>query len=145
MTLSDAPLPAAAPDALQAPDRSLLAIIPARGGSKGVPFKNMRSLGDRPMLAWTVEAVAQAGVADRLLISSDSQEVLRWAELHGYDIHERAPELATDEATISDLAVGLVQELGWTGDVGVFQPTSPLRSAASIRRAVEAFHASSVD
>ena len=50
-------------------DRSLLAIIPARGGSKGVPQKNLRILGRRPLLAYSVEAVERSGIADRLLVS----------------------------------------------------------------------------
>ena len=125
--------------------RPLLAIVPARGGSKGVPFKNMRRLADRPLIAYTVEAVAAAGVADRLVISSDFDQVLRWAELHGHETHERPRDLAGDEATISDTAAHLAAELGWTGDVGVFQPTSPLRSSHSIERAVEAFRASDSD
>jgi CMP-N-acetylneuraminic acid synthetase/spore coat polysaccharide biosynthesis predicted glycosyltransferase SpsG len=138
-------LPASARAPTTPASHALLAIVPARGGSKGVPFKNMRRLGDRPLLAYTVEAVAASGVADRLVISSDSEQVLRWAALHGYEAHERPAALATDEATISDAAAALVAELGWTGEVGVFQPTSPLRSAASIARAVEAFRASDAD
>ena len=133
------------PHGVSTPDRSLLAIVPARGGSKGVPFKNIRRLGDRPMIAYTVEAVAASGVADKLVVSSDFDHVLRWAEVHGHEVHERPAALADDEATISDVACHLAAELGWTGDVGVFQPTSPLRTADSIRRAVEAFRANDVD
>src|SRR5205809_957771 len=101
---------------------SLLAIVPARGGSKGVPHKNMRFLGDRPLLAHTMEAIAEAEVASRLIVSSDSDQVLTWADMHGFDCHEREPELANDEATISDVAAHLADELEWGGDVGVFQP-----------------------
>ena len=137
--------PTAAPAGVTAPDRALLAIVPARGGSKGVPFKNMRRLGDRPLIAYTVEAVVAAGVADRVVISSDFDQALRWAELNGHEIHERPEALAGDEATISDMAADLATSLGWTGDVGVFQPTSPLRSSDSIARAVEAFRASDAD
>ena len=126
-------------------DRSLLALVPARGGSKGVPHKNMRFLGDRPLLAHTVEAVAEAGVASRLIVSSDSEEALTWAHLHGFEGRARPPELATDEATISDVAASLADELDWQGDVGVFQPTSPFRSVDSIRTAVEEFRASDLD
>jgi CMP-N-acetylneuraminic acid synthetase/spore coat polysaccharide biosynthesis predicted glycosyltransferase SpsG len=127
------------------PDRALLGVVPARGGSRGVRFKNLRRVGDRPLLAHTVEAVAAAGVVDRLVISSDSEQILRWAELHGHETHRRPADLASDAATISDLAGALVAELGWTGDVGIFQPTSPLRSAGSIERAVAAFRAGEMD
>jgi len=127
------------------PARPLLAIVPARGGSKGVPNKNLRSLGDRPLIAHTLETITAADVADRLIVSSDHEPVLRWAELHGYEARERPAELATDEATISSVAAHLADELDWAGDVGVFQPTSPFRSVDSVRRAIEVFAAADVD
>jgi CMP-N-acetylneuraminic acid synthetase/spore coat polysaccharide biosynthesis predicted glycosyltransferase SpsG len=139
------PLTESRPARIAAPERSLLAVVPARGGSKGVRHKNLRRVGDRPLLAHTVEAVAAAGVAERLVVSSDSEQVIHWADLHGHETHRRAADLASDEATISQLAAALVAELGWTGDVGVFQPTSPLRSAASIARAVAVFRGGDAD
>ena len=126
-------------------ERPLLAVVPARGGSKGVPHKNLRLLGDRPLLAYTAEIVAESGIAERLLISSDSEEVLRWAELHGFEGRRRPESLAQDASTISDVAVHLAEELDWHGDVGVFQPTSPFRSVESLRRAVEEFRAHPLD
>jgi CMP-N-acetylneuraminic acid synthetase/spore coat polysaccharide biosynthesis predicted glycosyltransferase SpsG len=105
----------------------------------------MRLLGERPLVAHTVETVAEAGVSDRLLVSSDQDQVLHWAELHGFETHLRPPDLATDEATISDVAAHIADELDWKGDVGVFQPTSPFRSVDSVRRAVETFRSSDVD
>jgi len=138
-------LPEVQPRSSAPPSRALLAIVPARGGSKGVPFKNVRRLANRPLIAYTVEAVAASEAAVRIVISSDDHQVLRWAELHGYETHERPAELAGDEATISEVAAHLVAELGWSGDVGVFQPTSPLRSAVSISLAVEAFRSREVD
>jgi len=123
----------------------LLAIVPARGGSKGVPHKNMRLLGDRPLLAYSIDVLREAGVADRLVVSSDSDEVMRWAELHDVEVHRRPESLADDASTISEVAAHIARELDWKGDVGVFQPTSPFRSADSVVRAVEAFRASDVD
>ncbi len=110
-----------------------------------MPHKNMRFLGDRPLFAHTTEAIAQSGVATRLLVSSDSEEILIWADLHGMEGHARPPELATDEATISDVAAHLADELDWGGDVGVFQPTSPFRSPESIREAAREFRESGAD
>jgi CMP-N-acetylneuraminic acid synthetase/spore coat polysaccharide biosynthesis predicted glycosyltransferase SpsG len=126
-------------------DRPLLAIIPARGGSKGVPQKNLRILGRRPLVAYSVEAVERAGIAERLLVSSESEEILRWAELHDYETHVRPPDLAQDDSTISEVAVHLTKELDWKGDVGIFQPTSPFRSDDSLVRALESFRASDAD
>jgi CMP-N-acetylneuraminic acid synthetase/spore coat polysaccharide biosynthesis predicted glycosyltransferase SpsG len=123
----------------------LLAIVPARGGSKGVPRKNMRLIARRPLIAYTLDAVAEAGVADRLVVSSDDRQILDWAARLGYEALPRDAALAGDEATISQVAAAVAGELGWDGIVGVFQPTSPLRSSASIRAAVERFAASDAD
>jgi CMP-N-acetylneuraminic acid synthetase/spore coat polysaccharide biosynthesis predicted glycosyltransferase SpsG len=117
----------------------LLAIVPARGGSRGVPRKNMRSLAGRPLIAHTLGTVAEAAVAERLVLSSDDTEILRWAALHGYQAQPRPAELAGPESTISDLAAHIADELEWEGIVGVFQPTSPLLRADTIHRAVEHF------
>ena len=125
--------------------RPLLAIVPARGGSKGVPHKNLRLLGDKPLLAYTAEALAVSGIADRLVISSDSDEVLHWAEVHGFEGRQRPAELAEDSSTISDVAAHLADDLEWRGDIGVFQPTSPFRSVVSLRKAVQDFYEHDVD
>jgi CMP-N-acetylneuraminic acid synthetase/spore coat polysaccharide biosynthesis predicted glycosyltransferase SpsG len=126
-------------------ERRMLAIVPARGGSKGVPYKNLRSLGGRPLIAHTVAAVQASGVADRVVVSSDSDEVLRWAELQGIDARLRPDDLADDEATISQVAAHVADELDWWDDVGVFQPTSPFRSPGSIARALAQFREADVD
>ena len=120
----------------------LLAIVPARGESRGVPNKNLRSLGDRPLVAHTLEAVVASGVADRMIVSSEHEPVLRWAVLHGYEVHERPAELAEDGVSLSAVAAQLADELDWTGDVALCPPSSPFRSADTIRRAVQAFRAS---
>lgn len=125
--------------------RQLLAIVPARAGSKGIHGKNMRMVGGRPLIAHTVSALELACVADRLLVSSDDDRALHWAAAHGYETHRRSEALAGDEATISEVAAHIADELDWQGDVGVFQPTSPLRSPDSIIQAVRRFHESPVD
>jgi len=118
---------------------SLLAIVPARGESRNVPNKNLRSLGGRPLVAHTLEAVTAAAVADRLIVSSEHEPVLRWAQLHGYEIHQRPAELSGDGVALSAVAAQLADELDWTGDVAVFPPSAPFRSTETIQRAVEAF------
>jgi CMP-N-acetylneuraminic acid synthetase/spore coat polysaccharide biosynthesis predicted glycosyltransferase SpsG len=117
----------------------LLAIVPARGDSRGVPNKNLRSLGGRPLVAHTLEAVAASGVADRMIVSSEHEPVLRWALLHGYEIHERPAELAGEGVSLSAVAAHLADELDWTGDVAVFPPSAPFRSVQAIRDTVRAF------
>jgi CMP-N-acetylneuraminic acid synthetase/spore coat polysaccharide biosynthesis predicted glycosyltransferase SpsG len=125
--------------------RQLLAIVPARGGSRGVPHKNVRNLAGRPMIAFTLDAISEAGVATRIVVSSDDRDILRWAEIHGYESHLRPEWLASDEATVSDVAAVVAKDLSWEQAVGIFQPTSPLRTAQSIVQAVEAFWQSGAD
>jgi CMP-N-acetylneuraminic acid synthetase/spore coat polysaccharide biosynthesis predicted glycosyltransferase SpsG len=125
--------------------RSLLAIVPARGESRGVPRKNMRTLAGKPLIAHTLDTLREADMADRLVLSSDAPEILRWAELHGYETHRRPAELAAPESTVSEVAAALADEFEWAGDVGAFQPTCPFQSAPTVRGAVERFRASSAD
>src|SRR5690242_2340813 len=78
---------------------SVLALIPARGGSKGVARKNVRDLAGRPMIAWTIEAAHGSRYVDRVVLSSDDEEIIKTARQHGCDVpFVRPPELATDEA-----------------------------------------------
>lgn len=123
----------------------ILAVVPARGGSRGVIRKNLRVVAGRPLLQHTLDAVAASEVAARLVVSSDDPEILEWSRLQGFEALPRPKELAGPESTIADVAVHLVEELAWTGVVAVFQPTSPLRSAETIRRAVADFEAAGAD
>lgn len=123
----------------------VLGIVPARGGSKGVPGKNMRLLAGRPMLGYTLEAAQQSGVVDRLIVSSDDPRIRRWAALHGHETMDRGGALAGDEATIAAVAADVADRLDWSGTVAVFQPTSPLRSAESIASAYKTFVESGCD
>jgi CMP-N-acetylneuraminic acid synthetase/spore coat polysaccharide biosynthesis predicted glycosyltransferase SpsG len=113
-----------------------IAIIPARGGSKGVVGKNMRRLAGLPLIAHTVRAADESGVFTRIVISTDDEAVAGWAEINGFETLRRPAELAGDDATIAQVAAHVADQLDWSGWVCVLQPTSPLRSANSI---VEAF------
>lgn len=123
----------------------VLGIVPARGGSRGVPRKNIRRLAGRPLIAYTLAAVVESGVVDRVILSSEDEEILTWASLHGYEVAARPHDLAHDHATIAEVALQVADELGWQDIVAVFQPTSPMRSARSIRDALEAFRNSGAD
>lgn len=105
----------------------------------------MRLIRGRPLLDFTLSALVESGTTDRLLVSSDDPAIMTWAELHGYETHVRSSELANDHATISDVAAAIADELDWQGEVGVFQPTAPLRSAQSIVDALAVFRASDCD
>jgi len=117
----------------------LLAVIPARSGSKGVPGKTLRLLAGRPMIAYTVAAIRAAGITQRLVVSSDSPEVLAWAERESIEALDRPAELALDDVPVAAVAHHAAQALDWNSDVGLFQPTSPFCSGASIAAAYAAF------
>lgn len=116
-----------------------VAVITARGGSKRVPGKNVKPLGGRPLLAWTIARARAAACFDRVTVSTDSEAIASVAVEHGAEVpFLRAPELATDDATSADVLVDHVQRLRLGGDVvlTLLQPTSPFRTVETIRRAV---------
>ena len=125
--------------------RPLLAIVPARSGSKGIPGKNFRRLGNRPLIAYTIQSLSTLPIPNRLIVSTDDENIARWAQVHGLEVLARPDHLASDNTTISEVAVHVVVETGWDGDVGIFQPTSPLRSTETIERAVKLLRESGCD
>lgn len=116
----------------------VLGVIPARAGSKGLPGKNLRPLGGKPLLAWTVEAAAASQALTCAWVSTDDEATASAARAHGGQVpFLRPPELATDTASIFDVlkhAVGEYQgREGRPVDIVVLlQPTSPLRGPGPI-------------
>jgi N-acylneuraminate cytidylyltransferase/CMP-N,N'-diacetyllegionaminic acid synthase len=124
--------------------RRILALIPARGGSKGLPGKNIRELAGRPLLAWSIEAARQSRYVDFVALSTDSRDIADVAEAEGVPVPFLRPaHLATDSASSFD---ALVHALDWYAGNGErfdlvvwLQPTSPLRTAADIDQAIELY------
>ena len=84
--------------------KSVLAVIPARGGSKGLPRKNIREFAGKPLIAWTIEAAQASRLIDRLILSSDDGEIIRVAQDWGCEVpFVRADDLSADEATMHGL------------------------------------------
>lgn len=123
----------------------LLAVIPARGGSKGVPYKNIRLLNGRPLIAYTIDAAFASGVVDRVLVSTDDPKIADVARQLKAEVLIRPATLAEDGTpTLPVLlhAVDTMAESGYSPDaVMTLQPTSPLRTARHIREAAAAFAA----
>jgi N-acylneuraminate cytidylyltransferase len=124
--------------------KRVLAVIAARGGSKGLPRKNVLDLGGRPMVAWSVVAAHGAATVDRTVLSTDDDEIIAAARAAGCEVpFKRPPELATDTAGIQDAMIHALDSLGEDPDYLVLlQATSPLRHAADIDAAVELCHRS---
>jgi CMP-N,N'-diacetyllegionaminic acid synthase len=118
--------------------RSVLALIPARGGSKGLPGKNVMSVDGRPLLAWTVDAARRSTLVDRIVLSTDDEAIAEAGRACGCDVPFRRPdELASDTASSVDVALHALQQLPGHGWLVLLQPTSPLRTAADIDTALE--------
>jgi CMP-N,N'-diacetyllegionaminic acid synthase len=116
----------------------VLAVIPARGGSKGLPGKNILPLGGQPLLAWTVKAAKASRCVDRVVLSSDDESIMAAAEAAGCDVpFRRDAALATDTASSIDVVLDALARLPDYDAVVLLQPTSPLRSAQDIDGALE--------
>ncbi len=124
-----------------------LALILARGGSKGLPRKNVLDLCGKPLIAWTIQAALESQQTSACVVSSDDQEIIDTAKAWGASVpFVRPPELATDTASSMDC---VLHALDWFAAQGthydtimLLQPTSPLRNAADIDAALGSFHAS---
>jgi N-acylneuraminate cytidylyltransferase len=123
-----------------------LGIIPARGGSKGIPRKNVKPLAGHPLLAWTIKAAAEAALLDRFVVSTEDAEIAEVARLYGAEVTERPVELAKDDTTTRDVLAHTVRALGCPQTVVVLlQCTSPVRSEGLIDRTISAFLAGDYD
>ena len=128
----------------------VLAIVPARGGSKGVPGKNVRLLGGRTLLEYTAAAARDAAVIDRIVVSTDSEEVAAAGRAAGLEVPFLRPAaLAQDDTPMLPVirhAIDEVTRAGWTPELVVLlQPTSPLRRPDHVARAVELLRSSGAD
>jgi CMP-N-acetylneuraminic acid synthetase len=123
------------------PVNRVLAIVPARGGSKGVPGKNVRKLAGRTLLDYTALAARDSGVIDRLVLSTDSAEIADAGRRAGMEVPFMRPSaLAQDDTPMVPVVQHAIDALaagGWTTEVIVLlQPTSPLRRPSHVRDAV---------
>lgn len=121
----------------------LIAIIPARGGSKGVKDKNIRPLAGKPLLHHTLEAAIDADVFDQIILTSDSENILSSAKKFPAVLHKRPLELAQDDTPTDPVIYDLIKTYDFTNKdlLVLLQPTSPLRSAKHIRDAIQKYTA----
>jgi CMP-N-acetylneuraminic acid synthetase len=119
-----------------------LCIIPARGGSKRIPGKNLLPLGGKPLIAHSIDAALASGVFTQVLVSTDSKELLEIAEAHGASVDVRPENLSGDKTR----AVEVVEEYLLRDDVAgryeyvaMLLPTCPFRSSSDVKSAVESF------
>jgi len=128
----------------------VLGLVPARGGSKGVPGKNVRPLAGRTLLEYTARAARESGVIDRIVLSTDSAEIADAGRRAGLEVpFIRPASLAADDTPMVPVimhALSEIERYGWSPDIIVLlQPTSPLRRPQHVRDAVNALRESTAD
>ena len=124
-------------------DKKVLAIIPARGGSKGLPGKNIKELCWKPLIAWSIGVAKACRNIDRIVVSTDDDQIAEVAKKYGIEVPFMRPaELATDTTSTVDV---LFNMLDWYKKhenfrpeyILLLQPTSPLRTVADIKGAIQ--------
>ena len=130
---------------------SVLAIIPARGGSKGIPRKNLISLNGKPLLAYTIEAAIKSKMINQIRLSSEDKEIIKFGESMGLcSNYIRPSELATDESETIESVIHILNWLELHENyipeiIVLLQPTSPLRTADDIDQAINFYLSNSLE
>lgn len=120
--------------------RNVLAIIPARGGSKGLPRKNIIELAGKPLIAWTIEACLNSKYITKTIVSSDDDEILTISSKYGAEVIKRPAALASDISPSEPVIEHVLSVLEEAFEYIIFlQPTSPLRSKEDIDIAMDFF------
>lgn len=115
----------------------MLAVIPARGGSKTIPRKSLRVISGRPLIGHKIASLREVPEIERIVVTTDDPEIRGYCQAHGVEVIERPSALATDESPLGPAIQHAVASLKWDGEVGVFQPTSPTLKAETISRAIK--------
>lgn len=118
-------------------NKTFLAIIPARGGSKRLPRKNILDLCGKPLIAYTIEAGLQSKYIDKVIVTSDDDEVLSVSKQFGAETLKRPDELASDTATTFDTIKHTIDNIEEYDYVVLLQPTSPLRNEQYVDGAIK--------
>lgn len=125
-------------------EKKVVALIPARGGSKGVKKKNIRNLAGKPLIAYTIEAALKSKYIDKVIVSTDSTEIAEIAKRCGADIpYIRPKELAEDTTTTLEVvlhAINKLEEVNTCDSLILLQPTQPLRTEEDIDFAIEYYY-----
>ena len=122
----------------------ILYVIPARGGSKGVPHKNIKLLNGKPLIYYSIDVARQLTTDDHICVSTDDEEIIKVVENYGLKVpFIRPSHLATDTATTNDVLIHAINFYEAKGDfydvVVLLQPTSPLRNSRHVKDAINLY------
>lgn len=116
---------------------SLIGIIPARGGSKGIKRKNLKNFNGKPLIAWTIEVARRVSLIDRLVVSTDDKEIADVAQNYGAEIPFMRPDEISQDKTPGIVPVlDVLKKVPGYDEVLILQPTSPLRTAGDIKNII---------
>jgi len=116
----------------------ILAVTPARGGSKGIPKKNIKMVAGKPLLVWTIEAAKSSKLIDKYIVSTEDKEIAEVANKFGAEVLNRPAELATDEASTESVLEHAV-DYSKCDILVLLQATSPIRKPGLIDECVKEF------
>ena len=126
-------------------NKSFLAIIPARGGSKRLPKKNILDLNGKPLITYSIEAGLKSKYIDKVVVTSDNDNILNISQKYGADIIKRPLFLASDTSTTFDAIYHTIDNVDKYDYVMLLQPTSPLRTLKHIDEAIELLMSKTAD
>jgi len=126
-------------------NKTFLAIIPARGGSKRLPRKNILNLCGKPLISWSIEAGLKSKYIDKVVVSSDDIEILNISNEFKVQVIKRPNELASDTSTSFDVVQHAIDNLESYEYILLLQPTSPLRNENHIDKAIEILEEKNAD
>lgn len=127
----------------------MLCVIPARGGSKGIPKKNMVKISGLPLVAYSIKAALGAGLPEsNIVVSSDDDEILKYVKVWNIYAHKRPAEISTDTSSTEDAMLDVVNNVyphrGFEGVI-LLQPTSPIRFHGRLTHAIETYQSGDYD
>ena len=115
-----------------------IAIIPARGGSKEIPRKNIKLFAGKPLISWTIDIANNCDLIDKVVVSTDDNEIAKISLSYGAEIpFTRPAELATDNSPIIDTVLDYLTKNSKVSEIILLQPTSPLRNYSDLQNIIE--------
>lgn len=122
----------------------IIGLIPARGGSKGVPGKNIKMIYGKPLIVWSIERALESKLLERVVVSTDSKEIAEISRMAGAEILMRPADLATDTASTLDVMIHALKYCP-ADTLVLLQPTSPCRASGLIDECIEDFQQGDYD
>ncbi|GIQ69989.1 hypothetical protein XYCOK13_28130 [Xylanibacillus composti] len=119
-------------------NKRIVAVIPARGGSKSIPYKNIKELGGKPLIAWSIEMAKACEEIDRVIVSTEDEKIASVARQYGAEVIHRPEHLAQDDSLVMDAIKDLIAKIRVEGETAEYmvllEPTSPMRSLDDIQQ-----------